>query len=156
MVVDKFQVIINVSIKWLSWLGYWWDSSIRVVRIDGFVINGMVSGIRKGFFFVDSLVILFLGEGKIILIVIKNKIMLLDIDIVLVCKFKNVRIFLLVNRKISINMSVISNLWINIICCCLGFRCLSIDIKIGKLFSGFIIKNSNIVVVIIFVIIILK
>lgn len=116
------------------------------MRIVGLVISGIVSGMINGFLFVGSLLLFFEVLGKIILMVIRNRMMLLEMEMVFVCRLRNVRIFLFVNRNISIIRRVISNFCIMIVCCFFGLVCFSMDMKIGRFLSGFIIRINKIVV----------
>lgn len=118
---------------------------ISVVSVEGFVIIGIVRGIRKGFLFIVNLLGLF-DDGKIILSVIRNRIIFLVIFIVFCFMFRKLRIDWLLNKKRNRMLRVNNNFWIRMIWWCFGFIDLSIDMNIGRLFKGFMIKKSMMVV----------
>lgn len=127
------------------WFGFWFVNKISVVNVEGFVIIGMVNGIKKGFFFIVSL-FWWLVEGNIIFSVIRKRIILFVMLIVFCFMLRKFNIDWLLNRKINKMISVNISFFINIICFCWGFIDFSIDMKIGRLFRGFMIKNNMIVV----------
>lgn len=118
---------------------------ISVVSVEGFVIIGIVRGIRKGFLFIVNLLGL-LDDGKIILSVIRNRIIFLVIFIVFCFMFRKLRIDWLLNKKRNRMLRVNNNFWIRMIWWCFGFIDLSIDMNMGRLFKGFMIKKSMMVV----------
>ncbi|MNC53274.1 hypothetical protein D3C75_1026670 [compost metagenome] len=83
---------------------------------------------------------------------IRNRIIPPEIDTVSVRRLRNAKICSPANRKISINTKAISNSRITTARRRRGSRCFSTDMKIGRLPSGSIIKNSNTVAAIISVI----
>lgn len=117
-----------------------------MARIVGSAINGIVNGTINGFLFVGSSLLFFEALGKIILMAIRNRMMSLEMETVFVRRLRNVRIFLFVNRNISIIRRVISNFRIMIVRRFFGLVCFSTDMKIGRFSSGFIIRINKIVV----------